>query len=196
MVPKVPRWPVEDVLADVLVLKGLEDEITQAGLFEAPGVRFVQSIDETMTISPEDWSVLVSLVQPFTFGQLEARLGYGGAVRVFHSLHRLGVAEATNGDNNGNWLDRLTDAVTPESARPTWVEDTPDEELKEEPVEPESVAAASESEDTAAEPKDPTPKPGVRGTADVQGVSAPATTTLTDGVYDEIRRLCSKVAEK
>jgi hypothetical protein len=65
--PEGSGWPVEDVLADVLVLKGLEDEITQDGLFEAPGVRFVQSIDETMTISPEDWSVLVSLVQPFTF---------------------------------------------------------------------------------------------------------------------------------
>jgi hypothetical protein len=29
----------------------------------------------------------------------------------------------------------------------------------------------------------------------VRGVAAPASTTLTDGVYDEIRRLRSKVAE-
>ena len=31
---------------------------------------------------------------------------------------------------------------------------------------------------------------------EIRGVSAPASTTLTDGVYDEIRRLRSKVAEK
>jgi hypothetical protein len=32
--------------------------------------------------------------------------------------------------------------------------------------------------------------------AEVRGVSAPASTTLTDGVYDEIRRLRSRVREK
>jgi hypothetical protein len=31
---------------------------------------------------------------------------------------------------------------------------------------------------------------------EVKGVSAPASTTLTDGVYDEIRRLRSRVADK
>jgi hypothetical protein len=32
--------------------------------------------------------------------------------------------------------------------------------------------------------------------AELKGVSAPASTTLTDGVYDEIRRLRSRVGEK
>jgi hypothetical protein len=32
--------------------------------------------------------------------------------------------------------------------------------------------------------------------AEVVGVAAPASTTLTDGVYDEIRRLRSRVADR
>jgi hypothetical protein len=31
---------------------------------------------------------------------------------------------------------------------------------------------------------------------ELKGVSAPASTTLTDGVYDEIRRLRSRVGDK
>ena len=217
--PESSGWSVEDVLADVDILKTLEDEITEAGLFEAEGVRFVQSIDEAITISPEDWSVIVSLVQPFAFSQLETRLGRGGAVRVLHALHRLGVAEATGGEDDGDWLDRLADVAPADSTEPTWVEETPDADpkTKETPAELEPVAAtpepegeasepedaasepedeASEPEDEASEPEDASPEPGVRETADVLGVSAPASTILTDGVYDEIRRLRSKVAGK
>ena len=196
--PEGSGWSVEDVLSDVEVLKSLEDEIVEAGLFEAPAVRFVQSIDEAMTISPEDWSVLVSLVQPFTFGQLEARLGRGGAVRVFHSLHQLGVAEATDGSDDGDWLDRLADVAPPDSTKPTWVEETSDEDtLKTEiKVELEPAVATPEAEVTASESDDPALEPSVKATDEVLGVSAPASTTLTDGVYDEIRRLRSKVAEK
>jgi hypothetical protein len=36
----------------------------------------------------------------------------------------------------------------------------------------------------------------VRVPSDLKGVAAPASTTLTDGVYDEIRRLRSRVGEK
>ena len=189
---------MEDVLADVDVLKALEDEITEAGLFEAEGVRFVQSIDEKITISPEDWSVIVSLVQPFTFSQLETRLGRGGAARVFHALHRLGVAEATSGEDDVDWLDRLADIAPADSTEPTWVEETQDVDpkTKETPAEPEPEYAAPEPEDEAPEPEDASPEPSVRETVDVRGVSAPASTTLTDGVYDEIRRLRSKVAGK
>ncbi len=37
---------------------------------------------------------------------------------------------------------------------------------------------------------------GVKLVSGAVGVSAPASTTLTDGVYDEIRRLRNKVSER
>jgi hypothetical protein len=57
-------------------------------------------------------------------------------------------------------------------------------------------AAAEASPEPEQEPEpEPEPKPAVEH-AEVRGVSAHASTTLTDGVYDEIRRLRSKVADK
>jgi hypothetical protein len=201
--PEKPGWSVEDVMADVEALQSLEGEVVDAGLFEASAVRFVEDIEEPITLEPSDWAVLVSLVQPFTFAHLEARLGRGGAVRVFHTLHRLGVAETiSDGDEESDWLDKLADDISPGSGEPTWLEavtedpaeDSADEMPIEEPAEtltPEPVVEASGEETVlevvATEADD---------RADLRGVSAPASTTLTDGVYDEIRRLRSKVAEK
>ena len=194
--PDGPGWEVEEVLADVDALKSLEGEVIDAGLFEASGVRFVQDIDAAITIEPDDWAVLMSLVQPFTFTHLESRMGRGGAVRVFHTLHRLGVAEAMVGEDESDWLDRLAEDIAPDSGEPTWLEHVP-----EEPV----VVSEPESE---PEPQpEPEPEPVVQAVPDpparvtedseeLKGVAAPASTTLTDGVYDEIRRLRSKVADK
>jgi hypothetical protein len=67
-------------------------------------------------------------------------------------------------------------------------------------VAPAPEPAAAEPEPVAAEPE---PEPvAVEGETNGSerheplGVSAPASTTLTDGVYDEIRRLRSKVSER
>ena len=49
--PDGPGWGVEDVLADVEALESLEGEVIDAGLFEATGVRFAQSIDTAITDS-------------------------------------------------------------------------------------------------------------------------------------------------
>ena len=200
--PEGPGWEVEDVLADVDALKSLEGEVIDAGLFEASGVRFIQTIDDPITIEPDDWAVLMSLVQPFTFSHLETRMGRGGAVRVFHTLHRLGVAEAIVGDEESDWLDRLAEDIAPESGEPTWLEHVPETEEPEPEPEPEiqpepeadlepelepEPAIAAVPESSADRDIDP---------EDLKGVSAPASTTLTDGVYDEIRRLRSKVADK
>jgi hypothetical protein len=202
--PDTPGWSVEDVMADVGAIKSLEGEVVDAGLFEAPGVRLVDEIDEAITLEPADWSVVVSLVQPFTFAHLEDRLGRGGAVRLLHTLHRLGVADTVvdgdhDDDDESEWLDKLADDIAPGEDEPTWIEaavDEPvDEGLEPEPereVEAPVDPAPPVSEETllevlAADEIDP---------VDVRGVSAPASTTLTDGVYDEIRRLRSKVAEK
>jgi hypothetical protein len=187
--PEASGWDVEEVLKDVEALRLLEGEVIDAGLFEAAGVRLTASISEQVTIDPHDWAVLVSLIQPFTFSYLEGRMGRGGAVRVFHTLHRLGVAEPVlEEDGEAEWLDKLAGGIS-ESVEPTWLEKAADEALapaatSEMDPEPEPLVVAAE------------PEPVVEVSHDVRGVSAPASTTLTDGVYDEIRRLRSKVSDR
>ncbi len=193
--PTTEGYAVEDILGEVAALRSLEGEVIDAGLFEAAGVRLVRDVTEPVSLAPEDWQVLVALVQPFTFDFLESRVGRGGAVRIFHTLHRLGVAEAIDeGDDESTWLDQLADDVA-NGTEPTWLEQVDEDaaprhaapEAEPEPApEPEPVAPAAKVE------SEPEPQPEPSG---VVGVSAPASTTLTDGVYDEIRRLRSKVAE-
>lgn len=188
--PDSDGYVVEDIMGEVAALRSLEGEVIDAGLFEAAGVRLVRDLSEPITMQPEDWQVLVSLVQPFTFDHIEARVGRGGAVRIFHTLHRLGVAETIAGDEDeSEWLDRLADGLSPASSEPTWLEQVPE-------VEPtEQVAEVEVPAPSAAEPD---PEPVVESTpepAGVRGVSAHPSTTLTDGVYDEIRRLRSKATD-
>ena len=211
--PDGAGFAVEDVMGEVTALRSLEGEVIDAGLFEAPGVRLAKEIDADLVIEPDDWQALVALVQPFTFDHLESRVGRGGAVRIFHTLHRLGVAEAIDDDDESEWLDKLADGLAPASSEPTWLEQIEqgaiegyDSKAEDEatakhvaPVEvPATEAApeaASESEDTDPLPL-PDPEP-IRTPQhiEVRGVSAHASTTLTDGVYDEIRRLRSKVSD-
>lgn len=218
---------VEDVMGEVAALRSLEGEVIDAGLFEAAGVRLVKEIDEAITIEPEDWQSIMALVQPFTFDYLESRVGRGGAVRIFHTLHRLGVAEAIEGDDESDWLDQLAGGLAAASSEPTWLEQveattsepeqTPAEEEEEEeatakhiaqvevPVadsEPEPEVEASDDVEEPESVDDPAPIPDPEPIgelepqpAGVRGVSAHASTTLTDGVYDEIRRLRSKVSD-
>lgn len=198
--PDNSGWSVEDILADVDALKSLEGEVIDAGLLQADGIRFGGEIEEPITISPDDWAILVSVMQPFTFDDLETKMGRVGAVRVLHTLHRLGVADVITEEDESDWLDRVADDVAPVSDDPIWLEDVPEEtkgktgasveetSASEAPAEKALVAAADEA----------APKSGAKKTktAEIRGVSAPASTTLTDGVYDEIRRLRSKVAKK
>ncbi|MEX1134778.1 MAG: DUF4388 domain-containing protein [Acidimicrobiia bacterium] len=192
--PEIKGWTVEEILADVEALRSLEGEVVDAGLFEATGVRLIHEIEGPITIEPEDWHALVTLVQPFTFNHLEVKFGRGTAVRIFHTLHRLGMAEALVAeDGESNWLDRLAEDVAPGAATPAWLDNLPEAEPTEtelvvEPVEePEPVRMSK-----AAEARSHSAQVSV----EVKGVSAPASTTLTDGVYDEIRRLRSRVADK
>ncbi len=202
--PDTSGWGVEEVLADVDALKSLEDDLVAAGLFESDGVRLVSDIDESITVTSDDWMVLVSLVPAFTFDDLEAKVGRGGAVRVLHTLHRMGVAAATGDVDESDWLDRVADDVTSTPDDPIWLEEvsedrdtstqtqedeTPasDDDSLEESLEEALVGLSDEPAEDAQDE---------RASTEVPGVSAPASTTLTDGVYDEIRRLRSKVAEK
>lgn len=204
--PEGDGLAVEDVMEEVTALRSLEGEVIDAGLFEAAGVKLVGEIDEAITMEPQDWQVLVSLVQPFTFDFLESRIGRGGAVRIFHALHRLGVAEAVSGDDESEWLDRLAGGLAHDLSE-SRVEEKPDERSApkhvstEEDAQTEEDVDANEDVDThAAESDDESetaPEPFVAEPAQVaiRGVSADASTTLTDGVYDEIRRLRSKVSD-
>lgn len=185
--PESQGYAVEDILGEVAALRSLEGEVIDAGLFEAPGVRLISELDGPITMSPEDWQVVVSLVQPFTFDYLQSRVGRGGAVRIFHTLHRLGVAEAISGDDESQWLDQLADGIAGAQSEPLWLERPAAEETT-----PKHVAEVEVP--VAEEPAAPAPEPE-KEPAGVKGVSAHPSTTLTDGVYDEIRRLRSKVAD-
>jgi len=202
--PDGSGFSVEDVMGEVAALRSLEGEVIDAGLFEAAGVRLVQDVDEPITMDPEDWQVLVSLVQPFTFDYLESRVGRGGAVRIFHTLHRLGVAEAIEGDDESEWLDQLAGGLAAASSEPTWLEQVDEEPGAKHIAAEDEVPAGQVSPVPAAEPAQPAaeekalPEPDAQPEpqpAGIRGVAAHASTTLTDGVYDEIRRLRSKVSD-
>lgn len=201
--PEVKGWTVEELVTDVEALRTLEGEVVDSGLFEATGVRIVPEIPEPIIVEPEDWHVFVNLAPAFTFERLETRHGRGSAIRVFHTLHRLGLAEAFVGEEGEtDWLNRLAEDVAPGSAEsaaaqpPVEDEDTSDDADADEP------AAVDETEvvelEEPAEVEEPPVEPAAANSKEpeaVKGVSAPASTTLTDGVYDEIRRLRSRVSD-
>jgi hypothetical protein len=193
--PETKGWTVEEVLLDVNALQSLEGEVVDTGLFEASGVALVAEIQEPVTIDPGDWHAFVNLVPPFTFNILEERYGRGTAVRILHTLHRLGMAETvTEPEGETDWLENVAEEVAPGAAEtPTFASNGEVETTDE-------VSVESDETDVEVEPEaEPvvvaTPRPD-RVQADMKGVSAPANTTLTDGVYDEIRRLRSRVGEK
>ncbi len=193
--PEGKGWTVEEVLLDVEALQSLEGEVVDAGLFEASGVNLVHDIEEPVTIEPEDWHVFVNLVPSFTFSFLEQTYGRGSAVRIFHTLHRLGLAEIATGDEpESEWLDRLAEGVAPNTGEETWSADTEDDTTAD--AEDEIVVEPAATEPEPEEEPVPVVATKERVPSDLKGVAAPASTTLTDGVYDEIRRLRSRVGEK
>lgn len=196
--PDTKGWTVEEVLLDVGGLQSLEGEVVASGLFDANAVKLIPEIEEPVSIEPGDWQVFVNLVPTFTFGALESRYGRGGAVRIFHTLHRLGLAATVlHQEGESDWLDRLAEGVAPGSTVSDWPEESgefgvgPDvRDDEDEDIEQEGPVDDQEPEPAPPEVKAP------RIPSELKGVSAPASTTLTDGVYDEIRRLRSRVGDK
>jgi hypothetical protein len=199
--PDAKGWTVEEVLVDVDALQTLEGEIAETGLFEANGVKLVNEIADPMTVEPADWQTFVNLVPTFSFGALEAKYGRGTAVRTFHTLNRLGLAETVAiPEEEAEWLDRLAEGVASNGA---WNgaggedEDEPVAEEESEVVEDVTEPATVEEPGvTVPEPLSVAASKPSRAHVELKGVSAPASTTLTDGVYDEIRRLRSRVGDK
>jgi len=205
----VKGWSVEDILSDVEVLRTLESEVAETGLLDAVGVQLRGDGGEPITLQPEDWQVIAELVRPFTFDELESRFGRGGAVRVLHTLHRLEVAEPLANDEDGesDWLDRLAGGISGDPSTSPLVDDGQPaaKHLASDDDSPgdgegESTPGNDDVIDPAAAATGPIREqelePVLQGSVEIRGVSAPASTTLTDGVYDEIRRLRSKVADK
>jgi hypothetical protein len=198
--PDTKGWTVEEVLLDVEDLQSLEGEVVASGLFDATAVKLIPVIDEPVSIEPGDWQVFVNLVPTFTFDALESRYGRGGAVRIFHTLHRLGLADTVlHQEGESDWLDRLAEGVAPGSVT-GWPRENTEYGVghREDEGEDDELPAAVDHEDPDGdhEPVPPTPVKAPRLASELKGVSAPASTTLTDGVYDEIRRLRSRVGDK
>ena len=199
--PDAKGWTVEEVLVDVEALQTLEGEVTETGLFEANGVKLIHEIAEPVIVEPGDWQTFVNLVPTFSFGAIEAKFGRGTAVRMFHTLNRMGLAETVaTPEEEAEWLDRLAEGVASngvwngaeiEAEAATTAESEP--EVTNEVIEPETV---EESEVIETEPIPVAASKPSRAHVELKGVSAPASTTLTDGVYDEIRRLRSRVGDK
>lgn len=186
--PDAPGVTVKQVIAEVDALRSIEEEVVEAGLLDAAVVRLTPDIDEPLTVSPEDWATLAHLVTPFTFSNLEGAQGRVAAVRIFHTLHRLGVADSIKDDDEeAYWLDKVADDLSDveTASASNGSGSTPAKSM---PKTEREIAPVIEIDETDA--------PSERIAANLLGVSAPASTTLTDGVYDEIRRLRSKVNEK
>lgn len=229
--PEGPGFAVGDVLENVDNLRQIEGEVIESGLIECAAIRVPRDLERPITLDPEDWRALVTLIQPFSFETLDTRLGRSEAIRALHGLHRLGLAEAVE-DEPDEWLEEIASAVGSRGDEPTWAEQeeldslSTETEADDEPQESEEPAELpplqpvvgtvdeSDSEpvdepdlDPVDEPiLDPVDEPILEPVAAAEsesqprlparGVAAPASTTLTDGVYDEIRRLRSKAAEK
>jgi len=183
--PDAPGLTVKQVIAEVEALRSIEKEVVAAGLLDAPVIRLTPTIDEPLTVSPEQWATLANLVNPFTFTTLQDSQGRVAAVRIFHTLHKLGVADTIeDGDEEAYWLDQVADELS-DAEKSAGSNGSAASSVEVEPK-PASLVSVIEIDETDA-PVERVP---------ARGVSAPASTTLTDGVYDEIRRLRSKVNEK
>jgi hypothetical protein len=138
---------------------------------------------------------------------------------MVHAFHRLDLVESVEPDapesviepvpgevseEESNWLDRLADEVSSTDST-KWLDDavaeltaaSDDADVEPSPSQP--AAPEASVEEPAADVADPevviSPDETKDRSAGARGISAPASTTLTTGVYDDIRRLRSKVSE-
>lgn len=185
--PDTPGHESEVIAASVDELRKLEIEIAESGVLDTGEINFVDTVESKVTLDPSSWHYLARLIPPHTVDDLEERFGRGSAIRMIHSLNSIGVLAAPAEDA----IDETTDETTLDTAaegddveaESGWLEELAGE-----------VSTASH-DDVAVEIgiTDSVPKPVPAGA--VRGLAADASTVLTGGVYDEIRRLRSKVNE-
>lgn len=176
-------WEVESLLSDLDGLRSLEDDLTGAGLVEC-SLMLRDEIEAPVTVTVDDWWALASLVSALSFEQLEEVFGRGRALRLLHSLWRMGLVEAIS---------------EPEPVDLELPAETEEEVL----VETDIDAVAGEDEDAwldeiASSAEGTVEAPVVHDAAEarrVMGVAAPASTVLTGSVLDEMRRLRGRPSE-
>lgn len=178
--PESDGHEAETIAASVAELRALETEISGAGVMDGD-IRLVSSVDAKITLDPNSWHYLARLIPPVTIDDLEERFGRGSAIRMIFSLHSMGLLATPPDDDDeasgpapsvdeSGWLEQLAGGVAP-----TEKKESSDEVLVE-------IEIPDSSPEPVAAPH-------------LRGVSADASTTLTGGVYDDIRRLRSKVGE-
>jgi hypothetical protein len=184
--PETEGHDPEVISSAVGELRSLETELAASGLLDAEEIKFVEEIEGKLAFTPADWRLMSTLIPDLPLSDLEDRFGRGSAIRMLHSFQALGLLAipepATDSDEEAapttaaegedevkgeeDWLDKLADRVSRgESAE--W-EDGSDIDVEI------AISAAASSADA------------------VKGVAADPSTTLTGGVYDDIRRLRSK----
>lgn len=191
--PDGEGWDVDELVADMTRLTELESDVESAGL-TTKAVILTESINAPLTVAPEDWWAMASLVSALSLEQLESVFGRARSIRLLHTLWRLGVTETIDDEPAAPEFE-----VSVESDAPGPIPG-PETTSDDSSIEPDldvgmDVTRGDESwldELAAAEAE----KAGVAvGEAakterrSLTGVSAPASTTLTGSVMDEMRRL-------
>ncbi len=151
-------WDPSEVLDAAQTQLEVEGEIRREGIDDDTPLRLVDRVSESVTLSPDEWSVLAALTSSFSLAELEWRLGRSRAVSAIRAFREAGVIET--GD----------DATAPSP-------------LPEEPTPPPTTVADEEPETadaplaTSAE-EAPTVEPAVSVDEELVGVEAasPAST--------------------
>lgn len=177
--PESDGWDVDDLLADMGRLQELEGDVAEAGL-TTQALILTDSITSAITVAPDDWWAIASLVSVLSLEQLEEVFGRARAIRMLHTLWRLGVTEVVA--DVTDLAPQSTDSATPEPAKSIDL-DTPAEAI-----------GAAQSDDTwlddiAIAAGGSAEEAPIQERRALTGLSAPASTTLTGSVLDEMRRL-------
>lgn len=172
----------ETIAAAVLELRQLETDLQEAGVVSNDDVIFLAEIESKLSLEPADWRLIASILPPLSVSSLEDRFGRGSAIRMLHSFHELGLlaeGELDGADEEGSEADRDEDDWLEQLADRVGSGDVSESDVSESDVDVEIAISSAVAEKAAR-------------SHDVRGVAADASTTLTGGVYDDIRRLRSK----
>ncbi|MGH8911340.1 MAG: DUF4388 domain-containing protein [Acidimicrobiia bacterium] len=174
--PEGDGWEIEDLLADMDRLQELEVDVAGAGL-SSGRLMLKDVISGPVTVVEEDWWAVASLVSVLSLQQLEQVFGRARAVRLLHTLWRLGLVETLAEP------EPLAERAEPTPAAQASLAQPSDEAWLDE------IALSQQVEQAPAVMVDEVDRKRVTG------VSAPASTVLTGSVLDEMRRLRSRTGE-